>query len=116
MGVIGCVIQHAAINLESVTMNIKPLKVAHHRNGVCGMPFHCVLFDKEEDGQTTRMLAVRFPHDEGDGYQNPRIAVFDIALLYESVIEFGENSFRGDHFVDDIDKAIQAHYEKEGAA
>lgn len=93
-------------------MNIKPLKVAHHRNGVCGMPFHCVLFDKEEDGQTTRMLAVRFPHDEGSYSENPRIAVFDIALLYESVIEFGENSFRGDHFVDHIDKAIQAHYEE----
>jgi hypothetical protein len=97
-------------------MNIKPLKVAHHRNGVGGEPFHCVIFDKEEDGQTTRMLAVRFPDDEGEGYQNPRIAVFDIALLYESVIEFGENSFRGDHFADDIDKAIKAHYAKEVAA
>lgn len=92
-------------------MNIKPLEVAYHRNGVSGEPFHCVIFDKKEDGQTTRMLAVRFADDEGDGYQNPRIAIFDIALLYESVIEFGENSFRGDHFVDDIDKAIQAHYE-----
>jgi len=93
-------------------MNIKPLKVAHHRNGVSGMPFDCVLFDKEEDGKTTHMIAVRFPDDEGEGYQNPRIAVFDVALLYESVIEFGENSFRGDHFVDDIDKAIKAHYEE----
>jgi hypothetical protein len=46
-------------------MNIKPLKVAHHRNGVSGMPFDCVIFDKEEDGKTTRMLAVRFPDDEG---------------------------------------------------
>lgn len=92
-------------------MNIKPLKVAYHRNGVGGEPFHCVLFDNEEDGKTTRMLAVRFLDDEGEGYQNPRIAVFDIALLYESVIEFGENSFRGDHFVDDIDQAIKTHYE-----
>ncbi len=97
-------------------MNIKPLKVAYHRNGVGGEPFHCVLFDNIEDGNTTRMLAVRFADDEGEGYQNPRIAVFDIALLYESVIEFGENSFRGDHFVDDIDQAIKTHYAKEVAA
>lgn len=93
-------------------MNIKPLKVAHHRNGVGGMPFHCVIFDKEEDGKTDRMIAVRFPDDKGSFSQEPRIAIFDIALLYESVIEFGDNSFRGDHFVDDIDKAIKAHYEE----
>jgi hypothetical protein len=93
-------------------MKIKPIKVAYHRNGVSGEPFHCVIFDKEEGGETTRMLAVRFPDDEGKGYQNPRIAIFDVALLYESVIEFGENSFRGDYFVDGIDQAIKAHYEE----
>ena len=97
-------------------MNIKPLKVAHHRNGVGGEPFQCVIFDNTEDGKTNRMLAVRFADNEGEGYQNPRIAVFDIALLNDSVIEFGENSFRGDHFVDDIDQAIKAHYEKEVTA
>jgi hypothetical protein len=93
-------------------MNIKPIKVAYHRNGVGGIPFHCVIFDKEEDGKTDRMLAVRFPDDEGSFSQEPRIAIFDVALLYESVIEFGENSFRGDHFVCDIDQAIE-EYEKE---
>ena len=97
-------------------MNIKPLKVAHHRNGVGGEPFHCVIFDNTEDGKTNRMLAVRFADNEGEGYQNPRIAVFDIALLNDSVIEFGQNSFRGDHFADDIDQAIKAHYEKEVTA
>lgn len=97
-------------------MNIKPLKVAYHRNGVGGEPFYCVIFDNTEDGKTNRMLAVRFADDEGEGYQNPRIAVFNIALLHESVIEFGENSFRGDHFADDIDQAIKTHYEKEVAA
>ena len=93
-------------------MKITPISVAHHRNGVSGEPFHCVIFDKIEHGETIRMLAVRFPDDEGEGFQNPRIAVFDVALLYESNIEFGSNSFRGDHFVDDIDKAIKAHYEE----
>lgn len=93
-------------------MNIEPLKVAFHRNGVVGDPFHVVLFDKEEDGQIDRMVAVRFQDDKGEGFKNPRIAVFDIALLYESVIEFGQNSFRGDRFVDDIDQAIKAHYKE----
>ena len=93
-------------------MKIKPLSVEFHRNGVCGEPFHCVIFDKTEDGETNRMLAVRFADDEGEGFKNPRIAVFDIALLYESNIEFGSNSFRGDHFVDEIDKAIVAKREE----
>jgi hypothetical protein len=88
-------------------MKITPISVAHHRNGVSGEPFHCVIFDKTDGDGTTRMLAVRFADDEGEGFQNPRIAVFDVALLYESDIEFGSNSFRGDHFVDAIDKAIE---------
>jgi len=88
-------------------MKIVPISVAFHRNGVCGEPFHCVIFDKIEHGSTNRMLAVRFADDEGEGFQNPRIAVFDVALLYESDIEFGSNSFRGDYFVDAIDKAIE---------
>ena len=88
-------------------MKIVPISVAFHRNGVCGEPFHCVIFDKIEHGSTNRMLAVRFADDEGEGFQNPRIAVFDIALLSESDIEFGSNSFRGDYFVDAIDKAIE---------
>jgi len=87
-------------------MKIQPISVAYHRNGVCGEPFHCVIFDKIEHGETIRMLAVRFADDEGEGYQNPRIAVFDVALLYESDIEFGSNSFRGDYFVEAIDKVI----------
>lgn len=88
-------------------MKITPISVAHHRNGVSGEPFHCVIFDKTDRDGTNRMLAVRFADDEGEGFQNPRIAVFDLALLSQSDIEFGSNSFRGDHFVDAIDKAIK---------
>jgi hypothetical protein len=88
-------------------MKITPISVAHHRNGVSGEPFHCVIFDKTDNDGTTRMLAVRFADDEGEGFQNPRIAVFDLALLSQSDIEFGSNSFRGDHFVEGIDNAIK---------
>jgi hypothetical protein len=89
-------------------MKVTPIDVQYHRNGVCGEPFHCVIFDKTEHGETTRMLAVRFADDEGEGFKNPRIAVFDVALLCESNIEFGSNSFRGDYFVDAIDKVIES--------
>ena len=91
-------------------MIIKPISVAHHRNGVCGEPFHCVIFDWTDGDETNRMLAVRFADDECEEYQNPRIAVFNVAALYESNIEFGSNSFRGDHFVEYIDHAIKQHY------
>jgi hypothetical protein len=87
-------------------MKINPISVAYHRNGVCGEPFNCVIFDKIDNEGTTRMLAIRFADDEGEGFQNPRIAVFDVSLLCESNIEFGSNSFRGDYFVDAIDKII----------
>jgi hypothetical protein len=87
-------------------MKINPISVAYHRNGVCGEPFNCVIFDKIDNEGTTRMLAIRFADDEGEGFQNPRIAVFDVSLLCESNIEFGSNSFRGDYFVDAIDKVI----------
>jgi hypothetical protein len=87
-------------------MKINPISVAYHRNGVCGEPFNCVIFDKIDNEGTTRMLAIRFADDEGEGFQNPRIAIFDVSLLCESNIKFGSNSFRGDHFVDAIDKII----------
>jgi hypothetical protein len=87
-------------------MKIMPISVAYHRNGVSGEPFHCVIFDKTDNEGTNRMLAVRFADDVSEGFQNPRIAVFDLSLLSESNIEFGSNSYRGDYFVDAIDKII----------
>jgi hypothetical protein len=32
--------------------------------------------------------------------------VFDLDLLAQGVIEFGKNSWRGDHFADELDKAL----------
>jgi hypothetical protein len=33
--------------------------------------------------------------------------VFDLELLAQGVIEFGENSWRGDHFADELDKLLE---------
>jgi hypothetical protein len=82
---------------------------AYHRNGVCGEPFQAVTFDMMDDGEDSprKMLAVRFKDDkkDSDGFAAPRIAVFDVALLYEGIIEMTEgNAWRGDRFSDKLDK------------
>lgn len=63
---------------------------AYHRNGICGAPFHVVLFDDVED-ENTRKVGIIFkePH---------HCAVLDIAKLAEGKIAFGVNSYRGDFF------------------
>lgn len=71
-----------------MTSNI--LKVARHRNGVCGVPFTVAIF---HDQTGTKMLGIRFD-DDSQCYT----CAFDLEKLAADVIEFGENSFRGDHY------------------
>jgi hypothetical protein len=79
-------------------------KIAYHRNGVCGEPFKAVIF--QDDGK--RMVAVRFEDEPKDGgFSAPRCAVFDLDLLAQGVIEFGANSWRGDHYADELDKLLE---------
>ena len=63
------------------------LKTAYHRNGVCGNGFHVVLFKHDR----TLKVGIVFP-EQGN------VAVLDVGLLEEGVIESGENSWRGDVF------------------
>jgi hypothetical protein len=91
-------------------MNIKILKTDYHRNGVGGEPFKAIIFQHSEDDDDTpkTMVAIRFADDKKKGgFSAPRCAVFDLALLYEGVIEFGQNSWRGDHFATHLDKALE---------
>lgn len=83
-------------------------KPAYHRNGICGEPFQVATFEMKENGEPPRkMVAIRFADNkDSDGFAAPRIAVFDIALLYEGIIEMGENSWRGDHFADELDNVF----------
>lgn len=72
--------------------------VAHHRNGVCGVPF-TVAIVKERDGKhTRRMLVIRFASGECC------TAALDLDLAAKGEIRFGVNSFRGDHYADDMKK------------
>ena len=78
---------------------IKLIKQDHHRNGIGGASFNVILFE-DTDGAT--MLGIVFDNNDNspDGY----CAVFDLDLLSKQVIEFVENSWRGD----DYEEALRA--------
>jgi hypothetical protein len=82
-------------------MIINQYTVASHRNGICGAPFHAILF------QDTASLKL------GIVFENPSYcAVLDVAKLAVGNIRFGSNSFRGDHFEDALRRCI-ANYSDE---
>lgn len=89
------------------------VKYARHRNGICGYPFHVGIIT-DDDG-TTKVF-VHFEETEEEAkeeaktgiWQNPRTAILDIELLAKGVIEFGENSHRGDHYSTQIKDYITA--------
>ncbi len=80
-------------------MKLKIINIAFHRNGICGAPFHVVLFhDSGPEG--SRKVAIVFdePH---------HCAVLDIAKLAAGTITFGNNSFRGDNYESSLREAIR---------
>jgi hypothetical protein len=79
-------------------MKLKIIDIAHHRNGICGIPFAVVLFtDTGPEG--SRKVAILFEHE---GY----CAVLDVDKLAQRDIAFGSNSWRGDRFEQPLRKAI----------
>ena len=79
-------------------------KPAWHRNGSSGEPFEVVTFDMVEDSQSRKMVAIRFQDDQNEEWTSPRIAVLDIAMLAQGIIEMSEgNAWRGDRFSDELD-------------
>ena len=76
-------------------MSIKIIKKSHHRNGCSGAGFDIILF---KDGRN-KMIAIDFGDD---GY----FAVFDKDLLDKDIIEFGENSYRGDIYQKELNKHL----------
>lgn len=72
----------------------------YHRNGVGGEGFYAIVFDSTDDhGRTRRMLGIQFVDDlDATEYINPHTAIFDIGLLAECGVTFGQNSWRGDHY------------------
>ena len=85
---------------------MKVLKVAYHRNGVCGNGFHVVLFtDHEKDDRVRSFVATVF-EEKGS------VSVLDIDETRTGNIEFANgNSWRGDYYENDLRQAI-AKWEK----
>lgn len=80
---------------------MKVKSVAFHRNGVSGKPFYVMLAKGEGRDLVIIRPYVTNPEDEG-----AECYVLDIGLLAEGNIKFGENSFRGDVFQLEADRAI----------
>lgn len=71
-------------------------KIASHRNGICGSPFHVIIFD---DGDVGRMLGIVFE-------QESSVAVFNLDKLTQGDIAFGSNSWRGDQYEPYLREAV----------
>lgn len=90
-------------------MNIKSAKVAYHRNGVCGEGFFVVTF-RWQDGKCWRnMVATVFHYFDDASDKSCRVAVLDIDQTANGNIAMAEgNSWRGDHFADELFPIIKA--------
>jgi len=80
-------------------MKLKIIDIASHRNGICGAPFHVVLFD-DQGTEGSRKVAVLFDEPY-------HCAVFDVAKLAAGDIAFGSNSFRGDNYEPHLRKVVE---------
>lgn len=91
----------------------KVREIAHHRNGISGAPFYVVRFTSPSPKNG---LAVVFYQNNAEGLDraatlaNCQVAVFDADKLMANVdIAFGSNSWRGDHYADELIAAIETH-------
>jgi hypothetical protein len=87
-------------------MKLTIIAIAYHRNGICGTPFHVVLFhDKAIPG--SRKVAIVFdqPH---------HCAVLSLTSLERGVIAFGSNSWRGDQYEPALRAAIGGYQQLSG--
>lgn len=74
-------------------------QVQAHRNGICGAPFHVLIFRDPNEG---RMLGIVFD-------EKFHVAVFNLDKLALGNIAFGENSWRGDQYEPHLREAIAEH-------
>lgn len=73
---------------------------SHHRNGVSGHPFTVALI-KDEDGSLKVAIRLDQQADKDTGFCC--CAVLDVEMLSKGIVEFGVNSWRGDHYAHLID-------------
>jgi len=89
--------------MKGEMMDIEVLEVARHRNGVCGLGFHVVLFrwTPEDLDEPEQFLATVF--DEPGA-----CAVIGLDRIADMGVLFaGGNSWRGDRFEGVLRRAIQ---------
>src|SRR6185312_16897876 len=89
-------------------MKLRIFYIDSHRNGICGAPFHAVVF---RDGGPEGSVKLGIVFDEPN-----HVAVLDIAKLAEFDIAFGSNSWRGDRLEPALRRAIagqRTHVEAE---
>lgn len=86
-------------------MKVKIKSASYHRNGICGVGFHAILFDSGEDAN---MVASLF--DE-PGY----CAVYSVDELAKGNILFARgNSWRGDVYEAALRPALEEYEKKHG--
>ena len=78
------------------TMKLHIENIQHRRNGVCGAPFHVLLFRDPDVGRMVGIVLAQENH----------VAVFNLEQLALGIIEFGVNSWRGDRYEPHLRKAI----------
>lgn len=70
--------------------NLQILNADYHRNGVSGMPFMAALVDDPSEGDVKLVIMFKEPG---------HTAVLSLdKLIQNEDIEFGSNSWRGDHY------------------
>ena len=85
--------------------------VAYHRNGVCGEGFYAITFSDPDVGAMVAIVFSYVPTCDRESEQDRacRVAVLSLGKLAEGNIRFGENSWRGDRYADDLYRAIDKY-------
>src|SRR3546814_13668621 len=88
---------------DSMPSDLKIKQVAHHRNGVGGVPFHVVLFQFRDDTVVRNMMAIVMPEEM-------KTAVLDVDQTAAGNVAFGAgNSWSGDQFDKELRQADAAY-------
>ena len=86
------------------------IDIDYHRNGIFGQSFCPVIFEST-DGK--RMVAVVLPKESDQSIGSIGCFVLDIDKLADGNVAFGENSWRGDQYADELRAAIEAWHNEE---
>jgi len=83
-------------------MNIKIKEYSYHRNGVSGNGFYAIIFLYAPDGGKEETFLATLFEETGS------CAVVSLDRIETQGIAFGDNSWRGDYFEDELREIIEA--------